>query len=489
MKPQVTLRRALTDPALLGSVLGGNSWRGWRALLIAAMGEQLTEAERETFKALTGRDREPGQRVEELFGVIGRRGGKSRAISALAAYIAGLCDHSDVLAPGERGVALLIAPDQRQAAITLDYCTAAFEATPIMRQLIAGRTADTLTLTTGIAVEVRAASFRRLRGPTFVTVIADEAAFWHDESSANADTDILNAVRPGLSTTRGPLVVISSPYARRGEVWATYKAHFGPTGDRLILVAQGASRDLNPTLPQSVVDRAMARDPAAASAEYGAQFRTDLEAFVSREAVEACVSPGEFERAPVPGITYAAFTDPSGGSADSMTLAVGHQRDDVVVIDALRERKAPFNPEEAVHEFASLLASYRITRVVGDRYAGEWPREQFRKRSIDYELSPKPKSDVYKDLLPALNSGKLDLLDSPRLVHQLVSLERRTARGGRDSIDHPPNAHDDLANAVAGLVATVGMSTGSYDATLSWVGEYDEREWRAARLRSQLYGG
>jgi hypothetical protein len=46
--------------------------------------------------------------------------------------------------------------------------------------------------------------------------------------------------------------------------------------------------------------------------------------------------------------------------------------------------------------------------------------------------------------------GEVDLLDSPRLVSQLTSLERRTARGGKDSIDHAPGAHDDVANAVAG---------------------------------------
>jgi hypothetical protein len=65
----------------------------------------------------------------------------------------------------------------------------------------------------------------------------------------------------------------------------------------------------------------------------------------------------------------------------------------------------------------------------------------------------KPKSDLYRDLLPLLNSGRVELLDHPRLVTQLCGLERRTARGGRDSVDHRPGGHDDVANAVAGAVA------------------------------------
>ncbi len=186
MKPRVSLRAALADPALLGGVLSGDSWRAWRTVLIAAMGEELTEDERALFKELTGgREHEPGQRVEELIGVVGRRGGKSRAVgSVLAAYIAGLCDHTDTLAAGETGVVLCIAPDQRQATITLDYATAAFERSPVLQQLIETRTADALTLTNRIRLEVRAASYRRLRGPTYCAVIADESAFFPTDESA-----------------------------------------------------------------------------------------------------------------------------------------------------------------------------------------------------------------------------------------------------------------------------------------------------------------
>jgi hypothetical protein len=65
------------------------------------------------------------------------------------------------------------------------------------------------------------------------------------------------------------------------------------------------------------------------------------------------------------------------------------------------------------------------------------------------------KSEIYRDFLPRLNSGEVDLLDNPRLVSQLLSLERRTARGGRDSIDHPPGGKDGLINAAAGTLVYV----------------------------------
>jgi hypothetical protein len=115
----------------------------------------------------------------------------------------------------------------------------------------------------------------------------------------------------------------------------------------------------------------------------------------------------------------------------------------------------------------ALSRSYRVGAVTGDRYAGEWPREQFRKLEVSYELSARTKSDCYRDFLPLVNSRQVDLLDHPRAIAQLCSLERRTARGGRDSIDHPPTQHDDVANAVAGLVVHLGSAVDHTN--LDWI--------------------
>jgi hypothetical protein len=197
-----------------------------------------------------------------------------------------------------------------------------------------------------------------------------------------------------------------------------------------------------------------------------AEFRSDLEAFVSLDAVKACVSANVLERAPQSNLAYVAFTDPSGGSQDSFTLAIAHHEisRQVTVIDCIREAKPPFSPEGVCEEFSKVLKSYGLSKVNGDRYAGEWPREQFEKFGIRYEQAAKPKSDLYQDLLALLNSKRVELLDHPKLVSQIVSLERRTARSGRDSIDHPQvsGAHDDVANSCAGVASRL-LSTSTYD--------------------------
>jgi hypothetical protein len=394
MTPKVTMRAALTEPTLLGNVLAGDTWRVWRMLSIAAMGEELDAAERELFKQLTGgREREPGQRVEELALVIGRRGGKSRAMACLSVYLTALCDHPELVA-GETGVLLVIAPDQRQAGITLGYAASIFEDSEVLGKLLVNRTADNLQLVGGINIEVRSSSFRRLRGPTYIGVVADEVAYlYSDEFSSNADTEIIEACRPGLSTTGGPLILCSSPYAKRGVLYSAFKQNYGPDGDPLLLVAKGSTRELNPSLPQRVVDRAYARDEASARAEYGAEFRSDVQSFVDPAVIEAATIRGRHELPPASGIRYAAFGDPSGGSSDSMTVAVGHlDRERIVIVDAVREVKAPFVPAQVVAEFSDLLKRYHCHGIVGDKYGGEWPTQAFNEHGIKYELAPKPKA-------------------------------------------------------------------------------------------------
>ena len=85
-------------------------------------------------------------------------------------------------------------------------------------------------------------------------------------------------------------------------------------------------------------------------------------------------------------------------------------------------------------------------------YALHWVQEPFRLGGIRYEPSD-PKSQIYVSFLPLLNSGNIKLLGNRRLINQLLGLERTTSRGvGRDIIDHPRGAHDDVINAAAGAL-------------------------------------
>jgi hypothetical protein len=266
------------------------------------------------------------------------------------------------------------------------------------------------------------------------------------------------------------LIGISTPYRRAGLLWSKHKDYFGQADDD-VLVVHGASRAFNPTLPQSVIDDALRRDQAAARAEWLAEWRDDIAAFLSRELVESAVDRGVVVRPPASGVDYHAFVDPSGGLGDSFACAIAHKEDGgAVVLDALHETVAPFDPAQATAEIATTLKAYGIVRVIGDKYAAQWPVSEFSRNEITYEHSERDRSAVYADFLPLLTSGRARLIDSPRLVGQLCNLERRASPMGRDRIDHPAGAHDDLSNAAAGALVLAGEGSSLLDYSL-WVGD------------------
>jgi hypothetical protein len=449
----VNIIEALDDAALFKPHFRGNTWQSWRTFLASLFGLAMDEAGLALYRAHTARVDPPATAFKETALIIGRRGGKSRVLALIAVFLACFRDYSEFLAPGEVATIAIIAADRRQARSIFRFTLGLLKAVNLLAAMVEDDTSDSITLTNGVTIEIATASFRVTRGYTFAAVLADEVAFWRSDDSANPDQEIINAIRPGLATIPGSMLLIaSSPYRKRGVLYSTYTRHYGKN-DARVLVWKAATREMNPSLPLSIVEEAYEDDPDAADAEYGGNFRSDLTDFVPRDVVERATIPGRVEIAPITGLFYFAFVDPSGGTgADSMTLAISHREGDRAILDAVREVRPPFSPETVTSDFAALLKSYRLRTVTGDRYAGEWPRERFRTHGIDYELSEAPKSDIYRDFLPVLNSGRAELLDLPRLKSQFCGLERRTARSGRDSIDHAPGAHDDIANVAAGAL-------------------------------------
>lgn len=441
----MNILETIENPKLFNQ-FNDDSWRPWLALLSGFYGLAMTPEQESIFNALTGRS--GAQREHsELWLAVGRRGGKSRIAALLAVYEAIFNDHKSKLSAGEVATIQIIAADRKQARTVMRYVRALILDNPMLSRLVVSDQAESIELANRCVIEIMTASHRATRGYTTAAAICDEIAFWHSDG-ANPDAEIINALRPSLATLNGKLICLSSPYARKGILWETFKNHYGKTGS--ILVAQADTLTMNPTLPKSVVESAYEEDPVAASAEYGAKFRTDVESYVSHESLEAVTRPSKLEIMPSKSVRYSAFVDPSGGSADAFTLAIVHQDKSRVIVDAIRKTAPPFSPEAVVEDYCEFLKRYRITSVRGDNYAGEWPKEQFRKRGIQYTRSEKPRSALYRDLLPLINSESVELPPDRVLLRELQGLERRTSRSGRDTIDHSPGSHDDLANAVAG---------------------------------------
>ncbi len=448
---------AITGSGLLADGFKGNTWDRWRAVLKAAYAQPLDAVEEALFREVAERD-PPSRRVRELWCIVGRRGGKDSVASAIATCAA-LGDYSGFLRPGERASIVCLASDRQQARIIHRYIRGNLQSDPTLASLIDRETEETLELSNGVEVIVSTNSYRAVRGRAVVCAILDEVGLWRNEDSATPDVETYNALAPGLETLPNSMLIgISTPYRRSGLLYEKWQQSYGKS-DNDVLVIKGTTRQFNENIRQSIIDAALARDPDAAAAEWLAEWRTDLSDFLDRDLVESAVEPGRTVRPYAPAHEYVAFADVGGGRGDSFTAAIGHAEGDDLILDALYERRAPYNPMEVVVEVADLLRAYRIGSISGDKYAAEWVVAGFDKAGIRYIGTQQDRSALYLNALPWFTSGRVRLLDNPRMVHQFCTLQRRTTRLGRDRVDHPTGMHDDMCNAAAGALALAAQGT------------------------------
>jgi len=212
---------------------GGDTWANWKVFLRALFGLPMDKEAKEIFQRHTGRSDVPAQSFAESFAIVGRRGGKSVIAALVATFLAAFKSHDDMLAPGEVGTLMVIAADRRQARVIFNYIAAFFQL-PMLKSLVLSQLKESISLTNRVVIEIHTCSFKATRGYTLIGVIADELAFWSPDDSANPDREVLNALRPGLATTNGLLLGISSPYAKRGALFHAYREYFGKPSEVLV---------------------------------------------------------------------------------------------------------------------------------------------------------------------------------------------------------------------------------------------------------------
>lgn len=439
----------------------GADWTAWRAFLCAIYGLPMTARELAIYRECTGRTNAPTAQAREFYVPTGRRARKS-AIAALMAVWAGLRDYTQFLAPGERAMVPVIAKNKEDAQAIRRFVLGLLNCRALKWMLEGEPKEEEIRLATRVDIRIRAATVMAGRGQAIPLALLDEAAFFRTDESANPDVEIIRGIRPGMATIPGAMLgVLSSPYAPRGVLFDAWRSSFGRDGD--VVVWQAPTLRMHDT-PQirAEVDKAYADDPVSADSEYGAKFRADLTPYISEEMLTAVTVTGRTSL-PRGRFNYHAFVDTSGGSQDAMSLSIFHYDPEgkKVVQDLLEEWTAPFDPEVATEQAAVACKGYGVLTVRGDRYAGEWPRSRFRANGISYAVSDRVKSEIYSEGLPLLTSERIELLDNKRLRVQLMGLDRKAGRSGKDSIDHRPGMHDDLANATLGA-ALEAMERGAH---------------------------
>jgi hypothetical protein len=251
----MNILQAIKDPKVFAEHFRGDSWTPWLTFLCALFALPMTKEQLAIYRKHTGRTAAPTEPLNESWLICGRRAGKSFVLALVAVFLACFKDWRRYLGVGETGTVMVIAADRRQARVIMRYVKGLLASVPMLARQIESETRESISLKNRIVIEVHTASFRTTRGYTIVAALLDELAFWPtDENSSDPDYEIINALKPGMATIPGSvLLCASSPYARRGALWDAHRKHFGKEADP-VLVWVAPTRSMNPSVPQRIVD-------------------------------------------------------------------------------------------------------------------------------------------------------------------------------------------------------------------------------------------
>ncbi len=439
--------------------------------------------------SLFGQDVSVGRR-DVLAAVCGARAGKSYVLVALRLVHGMLVRDLSTLAPGQRAVALIIAPNDKLRNEVLNYAKGAVRSKPELAGLMVEQGADGFGLQrpdghvvrfeTGVAT----AGGYGARGRSLTDFALDECAFFRDSSFKVNDEEIYRAgsarVLPG-----GQTIIASTPWAESGLLHRMWKHR--PEGVTVAHAPTLLLRDTPET--REYVARMRVLDPDNAAREFDAKFMTSgTTVFFESSSIDAALTEEPF--ALEPGDDVRAGAD-FGFRSDSSALVLCARRGDVLhVFDGREERPsedAPLKPSKTAQAFADAMVG-RCTYLMADGHYREAIAEVLEERAMSFMPAEKTPADRYVRLRMQMRDGRVKVHPLPfrdRLVQQMREVHGRPTSGGGMSIVHPrwtTGGHGDIADA---LVLAVWQLTGDTVPAKKPTPEHEAREARAKHYREE----
>jgi hypothetical protein len=230
----------------------------------------------------------------------GARSGKSYICISLRMVHAMLVSDLRSLAPGQRAVALVIAPNDKLRREVVAYALGAVSSRPELKALLDGEpSADGFGIKRKDGHRVRfeagvaTPGGYGARGRSLCAFALDETAFFKNADYAVSDIELFRAgsarVLPGCQT-----IVASTPWAKSGLLYDLHKENWG--APKTSLVAHAPTLVMNPSdMTRTLVAREKARDPENAAREFDAVFLSSGSTdFFADDLIESCVDPALF---------------------------------------------------------------------------------------------------------------------------------------------------------------------------------------------------
>ncbi len=227
----------------------------------------------------------PRKARETIAAVCGGRGGKSYIIIALRLVFGALTRDLRSLAPGQKAVALIIAPNPKLRNEVVAYAMGAMRSKPELNAMLVlpkGKKQDSPADSFGIRrpdghlvlfeAGVAARGGYGGRGRSLTDFAQDESCFFRDSAFQVNDAEIYKAASPRV-LPGGQSILASTPWAEAGLLYDFWVRNWGKPGDAL--VAHAPTLVLHDTeFTRDIVAREYARDPDNADREFGAKFMT-----------------------------------------------------------------------------------------------------------------------------------------------------------------------------------------------------------------------
>ena len=293
-----------------------------RAVLKSTYGEILDEAEMEVHCRATGHETYAPREHNELTVIAGRQSGKTSRIGAIIALYEAFRDHG--LPRGQRAYVLVIAPVVQQAAIAFDFMKRYILESSILEPRVYKIRSDEIELKNGVVIACRPCSYIAVRGVPIICVICDEMAFWrHEETAANPEQEVIDAIRPAMAAlVNTKIVKISTPFRKDGILWREFQKRT----ELRHLVWQLSTEEMNPAVSKQFLEAARQDNEQTFRREHLAEFTDNVLGWITPEILEPCVLRGLRELPRVSNGTYVAAVDPAFRSSN-FGFAVLHRSD------------------------------------------------------------------------------------------------------------------------------------------------------------------
>jgi hypothetical protein len=421
------------------------------AFMKSVYGLALNDVELEIYRRGTGRETYVPREQREVTLLGGRRGGKTGKLAARIALYEAFRIHR--IPRGERGYIMVVAPVIAQARIAFDFILKDLLNSPVLSSKIAKVRQNEIELKNRIVIGCYPCSFITVRGRAAGAVICEEFCFWRNEvTSVHCDEEVLAALRPTMATfPTSKLIKLSTPNLKRGVAYGEYQRR----GELDYPVWQLSSQELNPTISNEFLEAERKRRPADYKREYLAEFVDSVASWIEPEVLDRCVIKGRKDLPPLPGATYAAAIDPAFKKSD-FAMAVAHQADGgLIVLDCVPfwsgSKQAPLGFQWVCGQVAGILRDFGINFLRGDQFAAVAVNQEFMKLGISYgefTLNRNNRAQLFNNLRHVIEQQRIELLDDPKLLQQLRSLEEHRSSDGNIDI-RPDHGKDDLVIVLA----------------------------------------